>query len=113
MPIVPPHGSKSAPFNLPVSILAAAGMLAVGLVVMAFLIGSGVTLRPANFPGIGMGTNVGSGYSLGLGWVVEARWDGSVRVAYGILAFWAYVAVMLCLLLLSPAEWAFRRGRRP
>jgi hypothetical protein len=94
-------------------------LLVLGLASIAVLIGYGLKVRPANYPGIGAAVNVStsypdsqSSYSLGLGLVVETPYAWGIRLALGIMGFWAYVAVVLFFTLLAPVEWAVRCKRR-
>ncbi|HTE16900.1 MAG TPA: hypothetical protein VK689_00790, partial [Armatimonadota bacterium] len=88
MPIVTAHESRGTFSPWPISLAIAIGLLVVGLVLLAALFSIGLSIRPANYPDIGVAVNVGSGYSLGLGLVVESSYPWGSRLALGICAFW-------------------------
>ena len=100
---------KSRSAGFPISLASAVALLVSGAIVLGWLFGTQqITLRRANFPGIGIGTNVGGGTSLGFGWIVESGRFQGYDLKVTITAFWAYVLVTAASLLLVPVELAFR-----
>ena len=91
-----------------ISLKIALMLLVVGLVGVSVLFGMGLRVRPANFPGIGIGTSVHRGTSLGIGLVVVDNDRLPLTISWGfplgIYLFWLYAGITLNVFLVVPVE---------